>query len=332
LRVLLPPGVGILALVAVETGSIAKVSEIDAFQRAVSSHAKADALAFVRDFGSSHLIPDLIDLLPPDVGLDVCATLSGSSARAKTACEKAKSVTTIEPAAGTVTRSVSSAVPPLPAPAPKSTSTPPSNSSVAVVVSEASPSRAEVSETVEPVPIASQQAAPPLIPNLSAEPAHNFYVAAVAPVSETQAAAPPERNTSSANNVSVGWRTLVARFNQLPFRVDYTDHARHEISVAYTGDLGRFVSCGNTLGVPNTTSLNRGGARDQLDSRMTIHVADETAGSIVSSVDVIHVVKLTRPLSQSLELVDVLPHKPGRARDGRYCWSTGEMEGLVRRE
>src|SRR4030095_139865 len=99
LGILLLAGVGVLALVGTRELA-AELSEIDAFQRAVSSQTKADALAFLKDFGSSHLVPDLIDVLPPEVALEVCATLTGNSSRAYAACKKVQAATTSEPAAG----------------------------------------------------------------------------------------------------------------------------------------------------------------------------------------------------------------------------------------
>src|SRR5262245_38475206 len=88
LRVLLPLGISVAALLAITKGPIAEESEIDAFQRAVTTQTKADALTFIKDFGSSHLVPDLIELLQPEVALEVCASLAGGSSRARSACDK----------------------------------------------------------------------------------------------------------------------------------------------------------------------------------------------------------------------------------------------------
>jgi hypothetical protein len=105
-RVALPLGIGGVALLALSRGLVAKVSEIDAFQRAVSSQSESDALAFVRDFGSRHLVPDLIELLQPDVALEVCASLSGASSKATAACDKLRSAVAIAPAAGPLTQTI----------------------------------------------------------------------------------------------------------------------------------------------------------------------------------------------------------------------------------
>jgi hypothetical protein len=97
-RVLLPLGIGVTALLAVTEGPVAE--EIDAFQVAISSQSKADALAFIRDFGSSHLVPDLLELLRPDVALEVCASLSSAS---PAACNKLEKAVATAPAAGSPT-------------------------------------------------------------------------------------------------------------------------------------------------------------------------------------------------------------------------------------
>src|SRR5262245_17060647 len=96
-RVTVPLGAGILALIAGVTGPLAQMSEMDGFDKAVTSGSKEDALAFIREFGSSHLVPDLIDLLPPDVAAAVCADLGGNSA-----CDSLQNNLATEPAAGTV--------------------------------------------------------------------------------------------------------------------------------------------------------------------------------------------------------------------------------------
>jgi len=114
--VLLPLGVGAAALLAVTKGPLAEVSEIDAFQRAVTSQSEADALAFMRDFGSSHLVPDLIDLLRPDVALDVCASLSSASSQAPTACVRLQKAVATAPVAGSPTPTTTSSVAVVPPP------------------------------------------------------------------------------------------------------------------------------------------------------------------------------------------------------------------------
>ncbi len=81
-------GVGAAALGVAACGSV-KVAEIDSFQRAVASDKKEEALTFIDNFGSSHLISDLIDLLEPAVAEEVCYNLpSGASIDARRACNK----------------------------------------------------------------------------------------------------------------------------------------------------------------------------------------------------------------------------------------------------
>src|SRR5215510_15198227 len=90
-------GAGALALIAGVNGPLAEMSEIESFDKAVTSGSKEDALAFIHEFGSSHLVPDLIDLVPLDVAAAVCADLGGNSA-----CDSLQNNLATEPAAGTV--------------------------------------------------------------------------------------------------------------------------------------------------------------------------------------------------------------------------------------
>ena len=76
------------ALFAFSTNAAAEMSEIDAFQLAVNSQSSQDALAFLDAFGSSHLVPDLIELLRPDVAAEVCASLPSGAAAANAPCAK----------------------------------------------------------------------------------------------------------------------------------------------------------------------------------------------------------------------------------------------------
>jgi hypothetical protein len=135
---------------------------------------------------------------------------------------------------------------------------------------------------------------------------------------------------SSANDMADIWRKLMARFGQRPFQVNYSDHTRWEMVVTYSGYLDRFVACGDAVGVANASLESGGSARDQLNSRMLIHLANGNAGSPDLSVDAIHIVALSQPTSRSPDVVNVRLDKPARASDGRYCWSTGEMERLAR--
>ena len=332
LRFLLPLGVGALALITAARGPVAEISEIDAFQRAIRSQTKADALAFVRDFGSSHLIPDLIDLLRPDVALGVCADVSGSSSRARTACDKVRAAATVEPAAGPGTPSIS-VVAPTSLPSTATTPTPPAAVPAPAIVPTAPPSSARVTEIPKarvadlPAPLSKTPASPtsrgaPTEP--SAAPPTVKQVAAVPPVQQNSAAT-SERKVSSANDTVDRWRKLTARFSRGPFKVNYSDRARGEIFVTYSGSLGRFVACGDTVGVPKAPLKTWHAERDELNSRMIIHVSSTSL-----SVDALHIVALSRPTSRSPDLVNVRHNKPTRTPDGEYCWSTGEMERLAR--
>jgi hypothetical protein len=289
----------------------AEVSEIDAFQRAVSSRTKADALAFLRDFGSSHLVPDLIDVLPPEVALEVCATLSGA------ACKKVQAAT-IEPVAGPKTppASLSASNCDSVAPAPESSWTGVVKVVDPPVIANSSPSLNKGKQSTLRVTTAPSR-------NSFVASTRTRQVATLPRVPETPVAE-PKRKTSLENEVAVRLRALTARFSRSPFQVNYSDSGRREILITYSGGLGRFVSCGDTIGVP----MPSGGARDQLHSRMIIHVDDDNHLSI----NVSHMVTLVVPSSGSPDLVNVPPDRPGRASDGRYCWSTGEMELLARKE
>jgi hypothetical protein len=103
LRVLFPLGIGVTARLAVSEDPVAEVSEIDAFQLAISSQSNAAALAFIRDCGSSHLVPDLLELLRPDVALEVCANLSSASSLAPATCNELEKAVATAPAAGSPT-------------------------------------------------------------------------------------------------------------------------------------------------------------------------------------------------------------------------------------
>jgi hypothetical protein len=90
--------------------SRAELSEIDSFQLAVESQREAEALAFIRAHPTSHLIVDLIEMIPPEVAQQVCQDLAGSvSARVQSACRtrpRADTAAPIEPAAAATTRTV----------------------------------------------------------------------------------------------------------------------------------------------------------------------------------------------------------------------------------
>ena len=83
-------------LFAVSERPLAQVSEIDSYDRAVTSQTKEDALAFIEEFGSSHLIGDLIESLRPEVAREVCADLPSGVSRARRACEQLPKVSVTE--------------------------------------------------------------------------------------------------------------------------------------------------------------------------------------------------------------------------------------------
>jgi hypothetical protein len=62
-------------------------SEIDAYDRAVSSQSKDAVLAFLREYRSSHLVVDMIESLRPDLAREVCTSLQGGGpGAARRAC------------------------------------------------------------------------------------------------------------------------------------------------------------------------------------------------------------------------------------------------------
>jgi uncharacterized protein YgiM (DUF1202 family) len=93
-------------LVAVSESPFAQGSEIDSYERAVTSQTKADALAFIEEFGSSHLLGDLIESLRPEIAHEVCADLPSGVSSARRACEQLPKVpvakATVSSTAGTV--------------------------------------------------------------------------------------------------------------------------------------------------------------------------------------------------------------------------------------
>jgi hypothetical protein len=75
-------------LIAASGSSLAQLSEIDSYEQAVNSQSKEDALAFIEEYSSSHLIGDLIESLRPEVAHKVCANLSDGVSNARRACEQ----------------------------------------------------------------------------------------------------------------------------------------------------------------------------------------------------------------------------------------------------
>jgi hypothetical protein len=75
-------------LLAISGDLLAEPSEIDSYDRAVTSQTKEDAIAFLREFGSSHLVGDLFDSLRPDVARQVCAEIADGISKARRACQQ----------------------------------------------------------------------------------------------------------------------------------------------------------------------------------------------------------------------------------------------------
>jgi hypothetical protein len=284
----MPLSVSAVAFLALSKGPVAQMSELDAFQHAINTQSKQDAMAFLDGFGSSHLVPDLIELLRPDVAAEVCGSMRGGTSRARTACDKVKKAIATQPAAGTAA---------LPQPAP----TPPPAQVVAPVT--ASPEFAVVPKSTAPL--------------------------AAAPNAQTALVPPVEREPTGSRAQVL--RTLAARFDQRPFAVDYVNQERGEMVVTYAGKLANFVACGDRAGVPIIVepAAALGYLSNRLDSRMIIRLEGGADKTTDISIDAIHVVSIAYPRSQAQNIVDVRLDQPARTGDGRYCWSTGEMERIA---
>jgi hypothetical protein len=294
----LPLSVSALALFAYSSGPAAQVSELDAFQRAINTQNRQDALAFVNNFSSSHLVPDLIELLNPDVAMDVCNSMRSATSRARSACDKVKRAVATAPAAGTPTLAPQpmltpppQAVPPAPAP---------------TVFTEVPATRV----TTPPAPDEQTALVPPAAPPSTA-----------APIIQ------PAPGKSKADIL----RSLRARFDQRPFKVDHFDRERGEMVVTYEGALANFVACGDVLGtaviVEPAAALTH--LSNRLNSRMIIRLKNGDSGTPNIAVDALHVVSIGGAKSQGQNIADVRLEQPARTGDGRYCWSTGEMERIA---
>lgn len=90
-----------MMLFTASEGVLAQVSEIDSYDRAVTLQTKEAALAFLDEFGSSHLVGDLIESLRPDIARAVCADLPSGVLRARRACERLKTAPVTEAPPGT---------------------------------------------------------------------------------------------------------------------------------------------------------------------------------------------------------------------------------------
>src|SRR5262245_45394809 len=78
LRALLAVGVSLAAL-TVGFASLGETSEMASYKAAIKSQSEADALQFIRDYGSGHMVDDLIRSLKSDVALQGCTALQGGT-------------------------------------------------------------------------------------------------------------------------------------------------------------------------------------------------------------------------------------------------------------
>ncbi len=88
LKTLVQLGSGVATVFACVESPLAQLAEIDSYELAVTSQTKENALAFIEEYSSSHLIADLIDSLPPAVANAVCADLANGPSTARRACEE----------------------------------------------------------------------------------------------------------------------------------------------------------------------------------------------------------------------------------------------------
>jgi hypothetical protein len=81
---------------------MARMSETDQYNQAVASARREDALAFIREFPASQLVGNLIQSLPAEVALQVCADLSGEGpSPAQDACKKLQEPLAVVPPTNT---------------------------------------------------------------------------------------------------------------------------------------------------------------------------------------------------------------------------------------
>lgn len=341
-----PAAAGAAALLAFGEASVAQTSEIDAFQLAVTSQKPQDALAFIEDFSSSHLIADMIELLQPEVALQVCNKLSGGPARARATCDQVKKAIALAPATGASTPPPATKTAPAPsaaAPA-ESASAPPATVETAPAASAVTATGPAGAST--PLAAAGAASAPPdrpapspaivaagsrQIDALGAVPAERTGVASPA-ANDGVGAATMAIRPSTANDKAETWRSLIARFDRRPFAVSYRDREQGEMVVNYVGNVGNFVACARSFGdapPANAAASAMDSGNDLLTTRMVIRLAEGTGGSTSISVDADHVVTLDHAMSHAPIVANVRLGGPTRTGDGRYCWSTGEMERLA---
>jgi hypothetical protein len=102
IRTLIGAGAAALLLVLVAACSInsGETSEIDSYDLAVRTQSVTAASAFVKQYGTGHLVGDLIESLPPDVALQVCGDLPvGAATKTVRACRQLQDTIATNPAA-----------------------------------------------------------------------------------------------------------------------------------------------------------------------------------------------------------------------------------------
>jgi hypothetical protein len=196
----LPPLVAAAAaLAALSAEATARMSEIDAFQSAVTTQSRQEALAFIADFGSSHLVPDLIELLRPEVAREVCAALGRGAPRAQAACDSAAAAMPTEarqaaPPAPAAEATAAAKAPAAPAPLQASVTAAATSKSPAAgqAAPAVSPAKAQAAKTpATPVP---SRAATPAAPAFVIVPGPHFRLTAEPPsafATLTAGAVPP---------------------------------------------------------------------------------------------------------------------------------------------
>jgi hypothetical protein len=298
--VLLQACAGVAALLAVERDTVADLSEIDSFQRAVSTQSTSDAIEFIKNFGSSHLVPDLIELLEPSVAREVCSDVLEESSRAKAPCEKVVKIRfeAAERTDAPISREV--------APTGSTTSSPRRAPEFRPTTGKSMARHQAIqAPNINSASVPAKSGAEVVMPNLSSKTV-----------------------TAGAESLQMPYesellRRLVTRFAAPPFRVEHVDPRQPVVIITYVGGLSRYVMCGIAIGAPSRNSSAR------LSSRLVVRLAGGTSRSGRLSVDATHIVSLRGRAAGSLDVLDVYPDKPARARNGEYCWSTGELERLV---
>ncbi len=106
---------GVAVLFAAASCAPSQTPEIDSFSRAVAAQEKEEALLFVDQHRSSPLVGDLIELLRPEVALDVCSDMpSGVSSEGRRACEQLQETAATDPVQAPSTLVLADASPPSP--------------------------------------------------------------------------------------------------------------------------------------------------------------------------------------------------------------------------